>query len=64
MWTSLKLGPSDYAQMDYFNVHSVDTNRDHGSGANNKRWFDRGYFGDWSSFGDCNTWRAKDADVG
>ncbi len=63
MWTSLKLGPSDYAQMDYFNAHSVDTNRDHGSGASNKRWFDRGYTGDWSSFGDCNTWRAKNADV-
>lgn len=64
MWTSLKLGPSDYAQMDYFNANSVDTNRDHGSGANNKRWFDRGYTGDWSSFGDCNTWRAKDGEVG
>lgn len=63
MWTSLKLGPSDYAQMDFFNSNYDDRARDHGSGPNNKRWFDRGYSGDWSSFGDCNTWAAKDSTV-
>lgn len=63
MWTSLKLGPSDYAQIDYFNRHFDDTNHDHGSATSNKRWFDRGYTGDWSSFGDCNTWSAKDSAV-
>lgn len=63
MWTSLKLGPSDYAQMDFFNRNYDDRARDHGSGASNKRWFDRGYPGDWSSFGDCNTWSAKDSTV-
>jgi len=63
MWKALDLDPSDYAQMDFFNTTFTDTGRDHGSSASNKRWYDRGYSGAWSSFGDCNTWRVKAGEV-
>jgi len=64
---SLRLTPADYDQYVRFLTTAGDeTNRlpDHGSAVNNKAWFDRGYFGPWSSYGDCNTWTASNTDVG
>lgn len=51
---------------DYFNYAAFldQTGEEtHGSGENQDAWFDRGYLGDWSSYGDCNTWTAKSSQV-